>query len=430
MASLDDLVPDVLFLMLIRAPSVQVLWGFIRASPRMYAVFRDQRDSILSAVITREIGPGILCEARAALRSSQLEPRGLGIDQALEWVEAYGAEINRGRTMQDPALGLDTVPLWRQHQDLKFMADLYFREKLPFSTLCLTKVVMRMRLYRSIYRFVVYGNLFYFDEKRNEKKPKSSRTLFIGAYDQSHIFLSLFSAWEIEELSCINDFIHDKIAEKWQEVEDNFYDAVAIDPSSWDVHRPLHESRWDSDIFFSRSLKTWHGHWQAYFAVLRLSDLKEVFAAKDADLERVVQYHAGHLAHDSLEAALDEEPYHSVFSTPEFEEHQQAIASGIKIQFEKDDIDRPNEAWIWAHNFKPCDLYVEARCDFEVGEGLRRIGYVFWDSSRLHDSGLLSESPSEVATLTMERFPRPKLREQSVEERIRELALSRENTDH
>jgi hypothetical protein len=126
---------------------------------------------------------------------------------------------------------------------------------------------------------MIYGNVFYFDDNRNSKKPKVSRTWPIYGTDQSHMFLNLFPAWQVEELSCIKDFILDKILEKWNEVEDNFYNAIAADPSSWDTERPLHERRWDNDIFFSRSMKTWHKGWQEYLAVLPVSDWREIFAA-------------------------------------------------------------------------------------------------------------------------------------------------------
>ncbi|KAE9368119.1 hypothetical protein N431DRAFT_514826 [Stipitochalara longipes BDJ] len=397
MAILEDLAPDVLFLVLIRAPTIQIMWGFIRSCPRIYAVFRDQRDRILSAVITREIGRALLCEARAALRSSRLDPRGHCIAQALEWIAAYQKLYIVTHISHDD-IARNSNPA-RQYD----LDDLSATE--------------RMKLYRSLYRYIIYGNLFYFEDKRNEKKPKSSRTSFTGAYDQSHLFLNLFPAWQVKELSCFNDFMHDKIMEKWQEVEENFYEAIAANPLLWDVDRPLHETRCDSDIFFS-----------PYFAVLRLSELREIFAAKDADLECAVQKHAGHLAHDFLDTALDEEPYHSVYSTPEFEEHQKVTFSGMKIEFEGDYIDKQNEAWLWAHDFRPCNLYVEPRSEFEMGEGLRRFGYIVWDSGRLHDSGLLSKSPSEVAAITLKGFPRPKLPEESVGDRVRELARLKKNT--
>ena len=80
------------------------------------------------------------------------------------------------------------------------------------------------------------------------------------AQDQSHSFLTLFPAWQVEELSCINDFIRDKILQKWQEVEDSFHALLMRDLASWDLD-PWN-SRWKVDNIFSRQVKlNYHKNW-------------------------------------------------------------------------------------------------------------------------------------------------------------------------
>jgi hypothetical protein len=73
-----------------------------------------------------------------------------------------------------------------------------------------------------------------------------------------------------------------------------------------------------------------------------------------------VKAHAKHPPSEFLAEALNEEPYDSAFVTTEFENYTQAIASGIKMQFKEDSVNSPNSAWLWAHDYQPCDLYVEA----------------------------------------------------------------------
>ena len=138
-----------------------------------------------------------------------------------------------------------------------------------------------------------------------------------------------------------------------------------------------------------------------------------------------------------LAEALNEEPYDATFVTSKFEEYMQAIASGVKMQFQGDSIQNPNQAWLWAHSYQPCELYVEASHQFPVGEGLRRFGYVFWDNKRLQASGILQQelaypqvhsvdiltvtSPADVSKTTLANFSRPVYCEDSVEDRIRQL---------
>jgi len=406
MASLEDMVPDVLFLMLLNAPSMQILWGFIRASPRMYGVFRNQRDVILSTVVTREIGHGIMGDAQSALRSSRFNARGLLKQQALEWIAKYRAAMTSNTVSSRASLGPEALPLWRIHQDVKFFAELFVSERLHivaggFRIFSVTESTAqrdngldglsnteKMRIYRAIYRYAIYGNLFYFDEGR----PGTVKSDLLYAQEQSHSFLTLFPAWQVEELSCINDFIHDKILEKWQEVEDDFYAFLKDHPHFGDPGREdQYNSRWEDD-FFSQSIKAdYYEEWQRYFATLTLSELREIFTAKANALLTIVKRHANRFPHDFLTEALDEDPYHVTFITPEYEAHEQALESGIKVQFQEDAIDQPNEGWLWAHRYEPCNLYIESTRDFPTGEGLRRFGYVFWDSDRLHDSGILQK---------------------------------------
>jgi len=114
----------------------------------------------------------------------------------------------------------------------------------------------RTRIFRGFYRRAIYGNLFYFDEMR----PKTKATPSASSYEQSLAFLCLFLAWQVEELSCVNDILHNTILQKWQEIEDSLYSAlVAGNSSDWDVDRKPAESRWESERFFSHSVKIqWH----------------------------------------------------------------------------------------------------------------------------------------------------------------------------
>jgi hypothetical protein len=226
MACSEDPVPDVLFLMVVKAPSTIVLWGFIRSSPRMYSIFRDQREFILSAVIAREIGHGILGEAQISLHFSQFQTGSIQRSATFEWVATYQVEMNQKNDSLETLSNF--LPLLRQHQDMKFMTHLLVHDMLPIvshsvfypsehSDSSLIQEIPedlsyteRTRIYLGFYRLMIYGNLFRCDQTIPENLPADQ----LDALEQSHSFLKLFPAWQVEELSCINDFIHDKIKEK------------------------------------------------------------------------------------------------------------------------------------------------------------------------------------------------------------------------
>jgi len=360
--------------------------------------FRNHQDIILSTVVTCEIGHGILGDAQSALDSSRFEARGLMKSQAKEWISDH-KDISNGLPSQSiPSLGSETLSLWRIHQDVKFFAELYVQEHLHMlggvqSTkapgelnLDLLSAAEKTRIYRAIYRYAMYGDLFHFDCDRHIGS-KRGKIEFPRSYDQSLLFLCLFPAWQVEELSCINDFIQDKILEKWEEIDNEFFNKIKDDAASWDVHRNPYDSRWVLDFFGTSAKSAYHKDWQRYSATLSLSQLREVFSATGDNLLQVTRENTISATNDFLTEALNEDPYHE---SDEYEAYLEALDSGVKVQFQGDDIEKPNEAWLWAHQYKPCD-YVESALLFPIGEGLRRCGYVFWDSRRLHDSSILDQ---------------------------------------
>jgi len=407
MAGLEDLPPDIFFLMLVNASSMEVLWGFIRASPRIFAVFRDQRDVILSTVIIREIGVSVLQEAQSALRSSRRELREfVSKKDTLDWIATYEAEISRDQPVQQTSLGASAVPLWRQHRSVKSLASLYVRERLHIAIHEFERVVNeearqrdhcydledlsdteKARLFRGFYRFAIYGNLFFYDGRRGRIENA------MYAPEQCENFLCLFPSWQVEELSCVNDFVEDKVLDKWQEKEENEYNTlIAADPSTWDINNRTKANRSDDYYFSTREKRGWQESYLQYFGTLKVPTLVSLFTAQDDKLLQIVKENLeGQWQHDFLFKALGEDPYYFPFINPKRDEQEKKVSDGVTVQFHRDSVSEANEAWLWAHNYQPCDLYIEASYNFPIGEGLRRFGYVFWDSSRLHNAGILEK---------------------------------------
>jgi hypothetical protein len=67
---------------------------------------------------------------------------------------------------------------------------------------------------------------------------------------------------------------------------------------------------------------------------------------------------------------LDQDPYHSPLIEPKKDEHEQKVSAGVNIQFYQDSVSEANEARLWAHEYQPCDLYVQPSHENEIEEGL------------------------------------------------------------
>lgn len=167
---------------------------------------------------------------------------------------------------------------------------------------------------------------------------------------------------------------------------------LASDPLSWDIDRPdPWNSRWEASFFSQSTKMNFYEEWQMCVSTLRISELRDIFAATSDGLQHLVEKYARQFIYDSLTDALREEPYHSIFITPEYKEYEQALLSDFKFQLQGDAIQLPNHAWVWTHNYRPCELYFLSTDDFLIVSGLRRFGYVFWNGRRLLDCGKIIE---------------------------------------
>lgn len=399
MTSLEGLVPDIHFLLLFECPDISTLWALSRASPRSYSSFRKHREFILTTIITREVGHEILYEATSALSSSRFESRGPPKAQALDWIAKY-RDGTTGISTQSLRSFLESelLPLLRMHRDVKFFAERYIEERFGIMSSIYhyeshrwdvnsVSDTERLRIYRAIYRFTIFGILFYVHPERDTRQTGPQ---YLNATEQSHSFLTLYPAWQVEELSCISDFIVDQIRIKWQEIEDEYSDMLKETPSEWDIYRHAGEARWEFD-FFSSHYKSRHHDWQEYAGSLSLTEIRAMLTARGEEAHRILQGTMSHLYENPLTAALKETPYHSCMFTIEFMAHQQALESGTIICFERDALDLPNEGWLWAHQYRPCELYVDDEWARPEAEGLRRLGHVFWDSERLRESEVLRD---------------------------------------
>lgn len=156
----------------------------------------------------------------------------------------------------------DMIPLWNLHKHVKFMANLYVGETLDILyqtfrsdnqsdiqtdrfTLQDLSLIERSRVFRAIYRFIIHGNLF----SPNTFDP-------CEVEQQAEYFLCRFSNWQVEELSCFNDFMVNGITRKWLEMEDNAFKRLVADPELDLIPRSSNSwhHRWAGD-FFSRDYR-------------------------------------------------------------------------------------------------------------------------------------------------------------------------------
>ena len=302
------------------------------------------------------------------------------------------------------------LPLWALHKEMKFIANLYVQETLPIMnhyatehspspttgkadphTLDDLSSIEKDRILRAIYRFVIFGNLF--------ARPSAEWY----SEELCEHFLCRFPAWQVEELSCVNDFMTDRIRQKWQEMEDNEFNRLATgDPQLWEIEpRPdPWNCRWDADFYSSETKGLCFEEKQAFLTSLPIEVLTALFQAEGGVLEELVRGWAEEWRGGDgpfLIEALDCDPRYlpvdpgvEVLRCDAKVEAWDDRSMSLVDREKPDNVMSANIGWYWTHDWQPFELYVNSTSnawggegDDEDSEGFRRLGYVFWDRWRL-----------------------------------------------
>jgi hypothetical protein len=214
-ASLDGLPSELKASILHSAPSIPALQMLVRSSPLYHKVYLDERKVILSAVLLRDIGLQVLPDALAVHKASQIGFDGSGLRKGSvkSFISQYKAERGSSSPATCDPLDIGTLESLSRLQSVVAKITSDFCEATlsvhpvtgertqPHRDLSINE---KRRIYRALYRFELFRALF--TEPRGIQIPPESRRCF-DSMDQSLLFLSIFKAWEVEEVACVRDYI-------------------------------------------------------------------------------------------------------------------------------------------------------------------------------------------------------------------------------
>ncbi|KAF5546751.1 hypothetical protein FNAPI_8769 [Fusarium napiforme] len=243
------------------------------------------------------------------------------------------------------------------------------------------------RIMRGLYRFQIFSNLFGPARYRGFRHGES----LLGEEERLTLFLDGFEAWEVEEMLCINAFMHAKYDSVFQEVQWDLHpDNPSFDPVRTGPHTPpgafhlVDHSEYhgyaSGNVLLTPPVSSeWHRNGIVYRG---LSVLSSVFKAQDhPEIVKVVS--------EEVVTAVDDLLFQSteIFYQEQRRENQhsnkdQAQDDREKMNFNGDTYDSPPLAWVmfWKESYS--NLFG----DF-IPRPLRHWGYIMWDSDRLANAG-------------------------------------------
>lgn len=391
----EMLPPELQIMIMSYVASSQSLYSLIRASPGFYRASLLSKQRILSALIHNMVHPEVLPDAMAAASLSGHEAPWPTSEDVLALLDTY--PNGREKVQATELIPLSTcITICRLHRSVEYFSQDLVERCAAFSKqhgfpLGVKSISLSWteegRIHRAFYRLQVYGRSFRFvvDDGR-----------WPYNLNQGEIFFWNISAHQIEELECVYDYLDLRLSEAYSKMEDRFVESVLADTS--DEEEPDDEKvkensdgrkcgeplwrcelldRWDcsepnSDRFFSEYHKLFHPHYIGNQISDGLPSLREFFETGVKEQINIARKFEGRSTVSfSLRYTLQ----------PQLQ--RLAILAETE-RFSQDDLNRPNEAYLWRHDAS-WDWF-----DFNMN-GLRRCGSVFWDHFRLSSSGMLAE---------------------------------------
>ena len=411
---LEKLSVELQTLILLQVATTQDLHSLIRASPQYYQVFRFSKERILSAVLHQMILPAALSNALSTIKAMRLDIEHSDKEKVMECLDNFKEDQDTDHTTRKIPLSM-SIPLCQLHRSVEYFIRDCSKRWLSALQACSRiigpmsdaeigaipekplSLIEEARLQRALYRFEFYCQIY---SPQRLSLWSISKQLF-SAVDQSHDFLSQFPPWQVEELACIRDYIHDRLRDVFDRLEDDFVLSVIVNDFE-NVNPPYHYDSFcyksaesvaddlekegvgpdrfsDDDTFFSKGNKSHQGDIAECIMSFGLPFLHELFEADIRKQSKLV------LTNEEsgvkfLTEAMKSPPKITGFYLQESSDVQ------LNLVFDGDNTEGRNEAWLWAHDF-----HMWPRAFDRGNKYFREWGYVFWDSLRMRDFGILTQ---------------------------------------
>lgn len=398
---LDSLPAELQTLIMTHTSSPQSLYALIRASRRLYRVFSLSKQTILSAIIHEILHPEALPDAWALATLSSREPIMETREDSLAFVKMY--ENKRKNFQQTKLISLPMcITICKLHRSMEYFcrdfvdrcATICARHSFPLGAGSLSlSWTEEGRIMRALYRLELYGHLLCYTHVEEDRD-----LLVDDKINLAESFCCIFPTYQVEEIACLHDYFQLRLIEVRHRLEDAFVESVLAEMPESDEsddeenkeknsgghsedseggmdydNRYGPPDRWNpaepnNDFFFSKYYKYNH-----FFDIgdqinNGLPSLRQFLGAGISEQIDLVR----RLDKPSTDGII------SAFSPPP----QSIVSFGT---FEKDDLNEPNEAYLWMDN-------AESWVGFHRRNpsGLRQCGFVFWDSERLRLSGMMT----------------------------------------
>ena len=415
-SALELLLPELQQQILLQLESFDTLHALILASPRLYQVFRINKQITISTIARRRFHRAAIQDALAIERLTQLERPPFSQKTVLSF---FKSTPDQQCQSSDSILPLSvSIGLCKFDATIQFFINDYAENTLPIlsqlrssndssiQTLYRTNdrdppqirlsKLESYSLRRAFCRFDTYRQLFArctssldHDLRRCYRNPP------LSVFQQGQMFFQHTPAYQVAEIACVRDYLCRRLRGIFDQVEDETVQALQAEcPNPRDKQQAMD---WDVDTggryeYFQEDEthplnyggKYYQRHHIEHLLSLGLPYIQRVLQAagderKDLLLRDNLQLKcdAQHERH-FLTAALGLDPMTS------HSEQYGWLRMDLKSWPDQETHLEAPPGWLWAHS----DGFYAGLVD-SASKGLRDWGYVFWDLDRLQKTGVL-----------------------------------------
>ncbi|KAH6674427.1 hypothetical protein B0J14DRAFT_40638 [Halenospora varia] len=359
-----------------------------RASPTSYRIYRNYQNQILCSVFQNASTPELLYEAKSLYLASLIPTKN---EERVENVETFLNQYKEGRGKPLHLEAVDSAALVyieRTESLINTLADQYFesaqntisqlRRQLPYTSSIVYEPDSvssneRRRIKLAFYHYELLCALFAPHTAHicaYPLQPKGFKALEISA-----LYLSTFWDFELEELGCIRDWLN----ARWN-------DVIAECRAGLDALRAADGQKIASETDMWRSL--WERNDEdgnESLLALGLGFFREAWTEKDFEVKVGLLRDNCWILKEFMSKALYED------RARRFERFRYTRWARNPHYVSRSEEKGPNKGWEWAQSF----------WDRNFGEVvdvwfLRFWGYVFWDTERLRQIGVLEWDASDA----------------------------------
>ncbi|KAF7952215.1 uncharacterized protein EAE97_001712 [Botrytis byssoidea] len=389
MAKLDDLPQELKELILCAAPDIATLECLAHSSPLFHGAYVNRREDIFLTVLSTEIPPDILHEARFVARATSIERGSTWFNDVKQLLADYDKGIDDSFPLNITLT--ETIYISRFLPALRDVSMAFFRSTLSHHPLTRDKMnpplptqAEMCRVQRSILRMETFSILFSERECRPSYRPSWSSPLEA----LNNLFFSRFELWEVEEIKCMRDFFYRQYNTIFRESSTELRKLFV-----WQEYHDLDPNDSMEKAAARTKDKTYSQYREMTEKLLSFGFefLHEVMNENSEYnqvllLEEAAEYGGFRSPVDFLSDTLD-----GFFHSRDMRIMQDIEFRETVLESQPTGNERPNQAWFWSiQQWDPAldgETYVSRR---DRRDCLRSWGYVMWDSSRLESLGFMN----------------------------------------